>query len=136
MKLFRISWSPTDRQLRQFAGTGMLVLPVLGWLLCGASLRIMVAFTGTGILLGLTAWLRPRLLQPLYVGVSLIAFPIGMVVSEVVLLFLYFGLFTPLALVFRLGGRDALQRSFEKDTTSYWQVREPPGEPNRYFRQS
>lgn len=135
MKLFPISWSPTDRQLRQFAGTGMLVLPLLGWFLCGASPRIAVAFAVTGILLGIAAWLRPRLLQPVFVGLSLIAFPIGMVISEVVLLFLYFGLFTPLAIVFRIRGRDALQRPFEKDASTYWRARKPAGEPNHYFRQ-
>ena len=38
-----------------------------------------------------------------------LAFPIGWTVSQVMLALMFFGLFTPIGLVFRLIGRDPLQ---------------------------
>ena len=40
-----------------------------------------------------------------------LAFPIGWTVSQVILLLMFYGLFTPIGLVFRLIGRDPLQRA-------------------------
>ncbi len=49
-----------------------------------------------------------------------VAFPIGFVISNVILLVLYFGLFTPMALVFRMVGRDTMHRKFDPEAGSYW----------------
>ena len=40
-----------------------------------------------------------------------LAFPIGWTVSQVILLLMFYGLFTPIGLVFRLIGRDPLHRA-------------------------
>ena len=40
-----------------------------------------------------------------------LAFPIGWTVSQVMLAMMFFGLFTPIGLVFRLIGRDPLHRA-------------------------
>ena len=47
----------------------------------------------------------------IYVGWMVLAFPIGWTVSQVMLALMFFGLFTPIGLVFRLIGRDPLQRT-------------------------
>ena len=56
------------------------------------------------------------------------------VVSPVVLGLIYFGVFTPVGLVMRLAGRDAMARRFEPAKPSYWISREPPGPREDSFR--
>jgi len=47
----------------------------------------------------------------------------------------YYLLFTPLALVFRLIGRDALSLKRRSDARTYWAPRNGTQEPRRYLRQ-
>jgi hypothetical protein len=56
------------------------------------------------------------------------------VVSPVVLGVIYFGVFTPVALVMRAVGRDAMCRRFEPAQPSYWVRRDPPGPADNSFR--
>ena len=56
------------------------------------------------------------------------------VVSPVVLGLIYFGVFTPVAIVMRALGRDAMCRRFEPARPSYWVRRDPPGPPDNSFR--
>ena len=58
---------------------------------------------------------------------------LGRVVSPVVLGAMYFVLITPLAVVLRLAGRDAL-RLRPRPADSYWIERDPPGPSPESFR--
>ena len=62
--------------------------------------------------------------------------PIGFVVSFVLLAVFYFLLLTPVALVFRLIGRDALRRRFDAAAPSYWVPHKTNQDLQRYFHQS
>ena len=77
----------------------------------------------------------PRANLPLYVGLTVLTYPIGYVVSHVVMGLVFFGMLTPLALIFRLIGRDVLHRSFDESSKSYWVDSKPVKDPRRYFRQ-
>lgn len=55
------------------------------------------------------------------------------IVSPVVLGVIFYGVFTPVALVMRLLGRDAMQRQFKPDAPTYWVERTPPGPPADSF---
>jgi hypothetical protein len=48
---------------------------------------------------------------------------------------LYYGMFTPLALFFRLIGRDPLRRKIDRQAASYWEKFENTPTPASYFRQ-
>ncbi len=147
MALHAIEWNPTRRQLRIFALTGTAVLGLLGlwaWTrqaIFGVGLSPESAEVLAGGLWGVAAALAvmavayPPLLRPLHVAVSIVTFPIGFVVSHVLLAVVFFLVLTPVALVMRLIGRDTLTRCFEPDATSYWQPTETPTDPKRYFRQ-
>jgi hypothetical protein len=52
---------------------------------------------------------------------------LGRIVSPVVLGFIFFLVITPFGVVKRLTGWDPMRRRFERDTTSYWIERDPPG---------
>ncbi len=77
----------------------------------------------------------PPLRRPLYLGWMYVVFPIGWVVSHVVLAIVYYLVFTGTGLVMRLLGRDPLQRRFEPDAQTYWVEHRPGEDRARYFRQ-
>ena len=62
--------------------------------------------------------------------------PVGVVVSRVLLGVLFFGLFTPVGLVFKLIGRDALARQYKPEQTSYWEPKPGTTDIRGYLRQS
>jgi len=135
MAMFEINTQPTDRQLRQFGLLCIVALPGIVWMWGGGSGLIQAAaFVGTTLgLLGLAA---PRLLKPVFVGMIFLTLPIGLIVGELMMLMIYFGLFLPMALVFRIIGRDALQRRASGDAESFWQPRTPPRSVRKYYQQS
>ena len=134
MKLIQANWQPTPRQLRQFAGTCLVVLPVLGWL-WGVSENVMIAMAGGGLLIGLVGYALPKSVQPLYLTLMVITTPIGIVLGELAMLTIYFGLFWAMGLVFRLLRRDALQLQLDREQTTYWQPKPQPRNVTRYYRQ-
>ena len=52
-------------------------------------------------------------------------FLLGMIVSPIVLGIIFFGLFTPIAMLMRLGGRDELRLEF-RQKASHWITRSEP----------
>ena len=132
-----INWSPDNKTLKQFG-----VISVFGFAGFAA-----VAFWGwglpvvAGVLAGVGAaiWLLSMIHTPsvryAYVGLSVLAYPIGFGITHGVLAAVYFLLCTPIGLIFKLIGRDALQRRFDPGATTYWHVPATTGDPSRYFRQ-
>lgn len=76
------------------------------------------------------AWQRA-----LYMGWMYAAFPIGWVVSHLLLAAIFYLVLTPIGLLVRLLSHDPLQRRFEPSAPTYWIVREPSGDVERYFKQ-
>ena len=142
MKLIDINRNPTDRQLKQFGVAALIFLPLIGWLATvkplmieAANLPLLGGLAAVGLALAVLGFLKPRALEPVFVGASLVTLPIGLVVGEAVLLVIFYGLFAPMGLVFRLIGRDALQRQLDRGAKSYWQSKRQPDSPARYYRQ-
>jgi hypothetical protein len=137
MALIEINRAPTARQLRQFAGVwvvffgvaGAVVLHRHGWPTTWVAVWVAI------VLAGLTSLFLPRLAGLLYVGLSYATFPIGWLVSHVVLTVVYYGVFTPIGLLMRLVGRDPLQRRLDPSSPSYWKPRPESTDTQRYFHQ-
>ena len=134
MSLVQINWNPATRQLRQFGWVSLLLLPFVAWL-WGATLFVIGIFAGIGLLLALMAAVAPRALKPLFLGLSLLFLPIGLVVGEIMLLLVFLLVFLPIGFVFRLLGRDRLQLKIDRNRQSYWQPKILPSHTERYFRQ-
>ena len=132
-----IDWKPDAGILRKFGLGGLLMLPLLAWLLHsrGAGPAWVWSVAGIGLATGVLALIAPRLLAPLYLLVTLVSLPIGFVVNLLLLAFVFYGMLLPLGLVFRLLGRDALQRKLEPARKSYWQAHVAPKDARRYFKQ-
>jgi hypothetical protein len=140
-----LNLDPTSRQLRQFAWAGVVLMPLAGWMLSGrplgddwqsrhsALIAGLFVLGATFVVLSLFA---PRVLRPIFIAASLAAFPISFVIGEMLLAAIYFLVFTPVGLVFRLMGRDPLDRKIDASADTYWQPKSPPRDVASYFRQS
>jgi hypothetical protein len=137
MRWSDISFDPSRKTLRQFA---WLCLAFFGGMALWQAL--VKERTTLGLILAMLAvsvsslgLLRPEWLRFLYVGWMILAFPIGWTVSQVMLAVLFYGLFTPIGLVFRLMGRDPLERTRQLNRESYWEPKPTPTDLKRYFKQ-
>ncbi len=133
MSLIEINWSPTSRQLRQFGVLCMVLLPLLGWL-WSVSAFALGLLVGVGALVAGVAFMRPRLVSPLFVGLIVATAPIGMLIGELSMLLIYFGIFLPIGLAFRVLRRDALQLKMDREAETYWQSKTQPKEAASYYR--
>jgi Saxitoxin biosynthesis operon protein SxtJ len=132
-----IPFDPPLRTLRQFAGLWLAFFGAWGVhqaLIRGhAKAGLILGFAA--LCVGLMGLIRPAAIRPIYVGWMVLAFPIGWTVSQVTLAIMFFGLFTPIGLVFRLLGRDPLERAPRRELESYWTPKPAPADPRRYFKQ-
>jgi hypothetical protein len=132
-----IRFEPDRKTLRQFAGLWMVVFGgvALWQALARGRGSLGLSIGALAMVVGLAGLTRPEWIRLIYVGWMVLAFPIGWTVSQVILLILYFGLFTPIALVFRLIGRDPLHRARRADLASYWSPKPAPADVRSYFKQ-
>jgi hypothetical protein len=91
---------------------------------------------GLAVAFGLLGVGLPTTLRPLFITMMVVTYPIGWLVSRVLLVLVFCCLFIPLALLFKLIGRDALGRRWESDRKSYWMPKVTGDEPRSYLRQS
>jgi len=135
MPLVSIAWNRTPRQLRQFACAAAVVLPLICWSVTGGRAGLTIAAALAGAALAVAGWLRPSLVRPVFLAISLATWPIGRVMSELVLLAVYYGVIAPMGLAMRLVGRDPLERRFDRRAASYWHERQDSADVERNFRQ-
>ena len=131
-----ISFQPPAKTLRQFAAIWLVFLGALAarqHFKYGHD-RVALTLAVLAVVVGLAGLVRPPLVKWVYVGAMIVAFPIGWVVSLVAMAAIFFLVFTPLALAFRLARVNLLSRQ-RADVPSYW-VRKPGvSDPRRYFSQ-
>ena len=110
----------TKPELRKFGLTiGIFLLVIAGFLFWKQRPSFpYFAYIGGGFaLLGLTA---PIILKPIYKVWMSFAVVMGFVMTRVILTVLYFGMFTPIALLTKLLGKDLLDQRLDKNAASYW----------------
>lgn len=144
--IIKLELKPTDRQLREFGWIALVAFGLLGALsfvrggLLGlhfaeATRPVSYALWALGACSALFSCVLPRANRPLFVLLGLVAFPIGLLVSYALLGLLFFGVLTPIALLFRLIGRDRLERKLEPGRESYWVDIERRQAAEDYFSQ-
>jgi hypothetical protein len=146
MAITKLDLNPPPRTLRQFGLVGLVAFPALAAL---AYRRIgLFAYLGPAsaqwtayVLLALGAYCAlgaagaPWILRPLYAGMTIVFYPVGIVAFHLLMAIIYFLVVTPVALFFKLIGRDTMQRRFDAAAGTYWIPRKPPESVKRYFRQ-
>ena len=136
-----MNWSdiprnPTSKVLRQFAAAWLVFFIAWG---ChqgfvkgrhelGLALGILgLTFGGVGLII-------PPAARGVFVAWMMLAFPIGWAVSLLMLAIMYYLFLTPVALFFRIIGRDPLSRRIDPEVDSYWVAKETPADSRRYFQ--
>jgi hypothetical protein len=137
MRWSDIPSNPTNRVLRQFAAAWLVFLTGGGalqyWLRGHHQLGI--GMVCAGVVFGVLGLIKPSAIQLLFKGCMWLAFPIGWVISQLMLLIMFYGLVTPVAWLFRIRGRDLLSRKPAPDRVTFWVPNEAPGDVRSYFRQ-
>jgi hypothetical protein len=138
MQLSDITLNPSVRTMRQFAlGLLLLLGGLAAWQVFAKNNDLAALILAIlAIVLGIGGLIRPRMLRFVFVAWLCLAFPIGWLVSQATLVILFYGVFTPLALIFRLCGRDVLARRRPGDYNSCWQTKPAPRDVRAYLRQS
>lgn len=137
MRWSDIQFDPPRKVLRQFAGLWVLFFGGLAlWEVFGRDRTILGGlFALLAVTIGPVGLIRPSWIRFIYVGWMILAFPIGWAVSQIILLAMFFGLFTPIGLISRLLGRDLLHRARRTELESYWEPKPVPTDLRRYFKQ-
>jgi hypothetical protein len=115
---------PSDRK---FGWTFTVIFLLIGaishpWALAVAALLAAITLTRA-------QWLAPLKHAWMKFGELL-----NMIVSPIVMGVIFFAVFTPVALVMRVLGRDAMARAYEPAAPTYWKRREPPGPADDSFK--
>lgn len=144
--MLTVNFSPVPSELRKFGFVCFVVFSILGafifWRkgvwgipLGEASVPSAAFLWGVGVLSAVFSLFSPIANRPLYVGLVVVTYPIGWTVSHVVLLFLFYGLITPVGLVCRLLRRDPLRRRFRPEAETYWERYRRRRDKSSYLRQ-
>lgn len=144
--LLELNLRPDAPTLRRFgfialAGFGLLALCayaevlVFGFGLGPSRLAVSGAFAAIGVTAGLLSLVYPAGNRPIWVVLTLVSFPIGFVLSHVVMVVLFFAVFAPIGALLRALGKDPIERGASQDAKSYWQQARPARNKERYFRQ-
>ena len=93
-----------------------------------------ILFAFIGVIFFITTFVKASLLLPLNKLWMRFGLLLGQIISPLVLGIIFFGIFTPVALLMRLSGRDELRLKF-KNKTSYWILRNEPIQGDSFRRQ-
>lgn len=138
MALLELKRDPSAREVRLF---GLVWLPLFCAVLAsamwyrGASGLATGLCAAVGVLSVAVTLVRPRWTRALFLAWMWAAWPIGWLVSHVMMAGIYYLVLTPIALAMRALGRDPLERRFDAKTDSYWIQRKREIDPATYFRQ-
>jgi hypothetical protein len=135
--MIKIEWNPEARKLSQFGLIALFGFPLFGliaWWKFGAPIWVLWTLVGVGVATLAASRVDPRLVRPVYVGLMVVAAPIGLAISYLLMVLIYYGLFVPVGVVFRLAGRDPLNKHPDPKVPSYWHVRGAARPPASYLR--
>lgn len=137
MSLVQINKNPTKKQLTIFGLTWLVFFGAVGfwfhhtsglWPKAGAIWIAAVAVPAVG-------FISFGFMRLVYLFFSYVTYPIGFVMSIVILSTIYYLMFTPIGLLMRLFGYDPMNRKLEPESASYWIERTPEENVKQYFRQ-
>ena len=132
-----INWNPAARELRSFSRLWFplfvaVIGSVLRWRFHLPEAALWV--WGIGALAVVAALADRRIACAIFVGLMVVTYPIGLVVSTVALGLLFYLVFAPLGWGMRLAGRDPL-RLHTRGEASEWHPISHDEDAQRMFRQ-
>lgn len=145
-KMVEINFNPDRSTLRNFgfiAFFGFGMLATMAWTesflfsfgLGGSRTVVTGVFAVLGIYSLLAGLVYPPANRPIFVGLSIITFPIGFVLSYTIMAVLFFGVFGLIATLMRIFRYDPMTRRRDADAVSYWNDARPARPGSDYFKQ-
>ncbi len=137
MSLIRINKNPSRKDLTVFSLIWLVFFAALGtlsffrWQAPEAATALWIL----AVVIPTLGRFLPTFVRLVYIAMAYAAFPIGFVLSHVILALVYYLVLTPIGLAMRLLKYDPMRRKFEPEAESYWIKREPHTDTKRYFRQ-
>ncbi len=138
MSLIQLDLKPSETKLRQFGKLSLCMLSLLGLFITwkwDMGKSVLAGFVIAGLAVYILSKISTKLVWPFYAGLMLAGFPIGWLISHLLMALFFFGVFLPTGLFFRIIGRDALCRKTEKQKDSYWVRHSSPDSMKRYYQQ-
>ncbi len=138
MSLVEINWNPERSELRKFGVIALVVLTAVSVVLrfvFKAGIVVPACVFTAGFCIFVTTLVSAKAARIIYLGLTFAAMPVGFVISVVLMAVFYYLVLTPVGLVFRLLGRDPLNRRFEPRAPTYWTPRRRVDSVERYFHQ-
>jgi len=102
-------------------GIGLLLIGLYPTLQQGMINYYLVIVSIILLVLGLSA---PNLFKYPYLCWVIIGEFVGKIISQIILTIIFWGIFTPISLLFKITKRDVLQRKIFKKKKSYWIARD------------
>lgn len=128
--------SPSSRELRIFSALWLVFFCLLGLLSWrGGSPRVAMSLVAAGGIVGLAGLARPPLVRAIFVVWTGVTYPIGLFITRLLMSAMFYLVVTPVGLLQRLLGADAMTRQIDRSAPSYWQERGRPSGPAGYLRQ-
>jgi hypothetical protein len=138
MGMVDVNRNPSRRQLNQFGAIWLVFFAAVAcvtWLKLHSP-ALSATLAGLAVAVPAVGWAAPAFMRLVFLGMSYLAWPIGFVVSHVLLAAVFYLLVTPIGLLMRLVGYDPMHRRLDRQAASYWIPRDhAEREPRSYFRQ-
>ena len=131
MKFSEIEY-PSNKKFGYFFAAVFIIIAAYFYI--NKSINLTYIFVSIAIFFCLAAILKDEILLPLNKLWMRFGLLLGMIVSPIVLGIIFFGLFTPVALVMRISGRDELRLKLAKKS-SHWILREEPMKSDSFKHQ-
>ncbi|MFA5423768.1 MAG: SxtJ family membrane protein [Phycisphaerae bacterium] len=138
MALVSLNLHPTKKVLRDFGLAALFMSSLLGLMLLWMG-KISLIGLGVIFLVGVIVFVLSRisdkLAKPFYLALIILTFPIGWIVSHLIMAVFYYGIITPVAIVFKLLRRDPLYRKYDPQAQTYWIEYKRKRSDKDYFHQ-
>jgi hypothetical protein len=135
MKFSNLPLQPAPRVLRQFAVAWLVLFCILAWRAFVHGHHPLTGVFGAVALMGFPGWFKPAAIRWLFVGATVVAFPIGWLITQLMLAVMFYLVLTPLAWLFRWRGRDELRLRHKPDQAGFWIERGKPPAVENYLKQ-
>lgn len=125
---------PSEKELKSFLliFSGILLFISFFPVIQGKSIRIwLLPIVSLLLVIG---FIRPQYATGVYNIWMKISESIGNVISKIIMIILFFGVFTPIGIFLKLLNKDLLNKRIDRNSTTYWITRElEPGSMKNQF---
>ncbi len=137
MAILEINFAPSKQELKWFGFLLAVFFSLVGGLIFwfGGNTTLTLVFCSIGVFLGVLYYAVPPLRHPMYIGWMRLLYPVGWLISHLLIGLVFYLLFTPIGLIMRVIGHDPLQRRRGRNVQTYWIEHPDDTQISRYFRQ-